>query len=134
MAFLFSYFATVYVDRAATMADPSPKRLKPMGASVRDTAAWRALAVHFAGSGGHVDLRRAFAADPDRFQTFSRSLMVGDDDDQILFDFSKNLITPETLELLLALATEAQVESGRDAMFRGDKINVYVGHWRWRIH
>jgi hypothetical protein len=47
-----------------------------------------------------------------------------DKGEEILFDFSKNLITQETLDLLLALAKEAGVEAGRDAMFRGDKINL----------
>ena len=66
-------------------------------------------------------LRDLFAEDPDRFQRFSLRL------DDLLLDYSKNLILPETLEKLLALARAADVEGGRDAMFAGEKINVTEG-------
>lgn len=62
-------------------------------------------------------LRQAFAADPQRFTRFSLR------HDDLLLDYSKNLITEETLELLLALAREARVEDWRERMFTGDKIN-----------
>ena len=42
----------------------------------------------------------------------------------IFFDYSKNLITDETLSLLLQLAEESGLRAHIDAMFRGDKINV----------
>ena len=59
-----------------------------------------------------------FASDPKRFETFSTTL--GD----ILFDYSKNRVTRETLDALLALARAAKVEQRRDAMFGGEAINV----------
>ena len=43
--------------------------------------------------------------------------------DDILFDYSKNIITDETLELLLQLANECQLKDAINAMFNGEKIN-----------
>ncbi|KAJ3272667.1 hypothetical protein HDV01_005303 [Terramyces sp. JEL0728] len=57
---------------------------------------------------------------PDRFDQFHQTFQT----DQILLDYSKNLITKETLDLLLALAKEADVEGWRGKMFSGDKINL----------
>lgn len=68
-----------------------------------------------------VDIRSAFAADPDRFAAFSLSL--GD----MLFDWSKTAVTAETMELLRTLAHAAALEDRRAAMFSGDKINVTEG-------
>ncbi|MGE4535755.1 MAG: glucose-6-phosphate isomerase [Desulfovibrio sp.] len=64
-----------------------------------------------------LHMRDLFAADPDRFARFS--LRLGD----ILFDYSKNRITAETMALLFDLARQAGVEARRDAMFSGEKIN-----------
>ena len=66
-------------------------------------------------------LRDLFAEDPQRFRHFSVNL------DDLLLDYSKNLILPETLEKLLALARAADVEGGRDAMFDGERINATEG-------
>jgi glucose-6-phosphate isomerase len=66
-------------------------------------------------------MRDLFAQDPRRFQRFS--LRFGD----MLFDFSKNRITEETLRLLVSLAREADVETWRERMFSGDKINTTEG-------
>ncbi|GAC57504.1 glucose-6-phosphate isomerase [Gordonia hirsuta DSM 44140 = NBRC 16056] len=81
------------------------------------TEAWRELAAHqqhlFARS-----LRELFAMDPDR----GRSMVV--DAAELHIDYSKNLVVPETLELLTALGREAGVEQLRDAMFAGDHLNT----------
>ena len=66
-------------------------------------------------------LRDLFAEDPGRFERFSLRL------DDLLLDFSKNLIVPETLEKLLALARAAGVEEAREAMFAGERINATEG-------
>ncbi|KAJ9108062.1 phosphatidylinositol N-acetylglucosaminyltransferase subunit gpi1 [Naganishia adeliensis] len=65
----------------------------------------------------------------DRFQQFSREFKspATGDVDRILLDFSKNLITSEIFEQLLALAREAKVEAFRDAMFAGEHINTSEG-------
>ncbi len=66
----------------------------------------------------HLHMRNQFAADPQRFEKFSLSL--GD----ILFDFSKNRITEETLPLLFGLARQAGLAEKIEAMFTGQKINI----------
>ena len=63
-------------------------------------------------------MRDLFASDPNRFENFS--LQFGD----ILFDYSKNRITKETVGLLVKLAEQAGVKSAIEAMFTGEKINV----------
>ena len=66
-----------------------------------------------------LHLRDLFKKDKQRFNRYSVAL-----DDELLLDYSKNLIRPQTLKLLLTLAKEAGVENLRDAMFAGEKINL----------
>ncbi|CAO1613529.1 unnamed protein product [Sympodiomycopsis kandeliae] len=75
-----------------------------------------------------IDLRQAFASDPNRFQTFSRQFQ-GDrlKDVNIFADFSKHLIDQDVLNALLDLAKEAGVEQKRDDMFDGKPINSSEG-------
>src|SRR5919108_5876245 len=82
-----------------------------------DTPAWKALAAH-RDEMRAVHLRDLFARDPSRFEKFSLRLA------DLLVDFSKHRATEETLKLLFALARQQQVESFRDRMFAGEKINV----------
>ncbi|MFC5800599.1 glucose-6-phosphate isomerase [Streptomyces formicae] len=63
-------------------------------------------------------LRELFAADADRGSRFT--LQVGD----LHLDYSKHLVTDETLALLRELAAATDVAGLRDAMFRGEKINI----------
>ncbi|ASY55080.1 glucose-6-phosphate isomerase [Sinorhizobium sp. CCBAU 05631] len=65
-----------------------------------------------------ADIRAAFAADPKRFSRFSTRL--GD----LLLDYSKCAVNDRILDGLEALAKAARVEEKRDAMFRGDIINI----------
>ncbi|MBY4571600.1 glucose-6-phosphate isomerase [Gordonia sihwensis] len=84
---------------------------------ITSTVSWHALAAHQQ----HVyslHLRELFVMDPDR----GRDLTV--DAADLHIDFSKNLITRETMELLAALAREAGVEEQRDAMFAGAHLNT----------
>ncbi|WP_369309701.1 glucose-6-phosphate isomerase [Providencia rettgeri] len=81
------------------------------------TAAWRALEQHFAQM-KDVHMRDLFEQDKDRFTKFSATF-----DGQILVDFSKNRITQETLNNLLALAKETELENAINSMFKGEKIN-----------
>ncbi|MCP3426100.1 glucose-6-phosphate isomerase [Rothia sp. AR01] len=78
--------------------------------------AWKALAAHRTEI--DPDLRSWFAADPRRAEDLT--VEAGD----LVADLSKNLITAETVGLLLDLAREAGVERRRDAMFAGEHINV----------
>jgi len=70
-------------------------------------------------SGTH--LRELFAQDPERGRSFALDA-VG-----IYLDYSKNLVTKQTLELLVSLARATGLETRIGAMFRGDKINVTEG-------
>ncbi|RKE05832.1 glucose-6-phosphate isomerase [Catellatospora citrea] len=84
---------------------------------LRDRAAWKALETHRAELGGR-DLRELFAADPDRGERLTIEAAG------LYLDYSKNLITDETLRLLVRLAEESGLAEHRDAMFRGEPINV----------
>ncbi|RZU23570.1 glucose-6-phosphate isomerase [Streptomyces sp. BK239] len=77
---------------------------------------WTALADHRAGWQAH--LRELFAEDPGRAERYV--VRVGD----LRIDYSKNLVTDETLALLRELAAATDVFGLRDAMFRGERINV----------
>jgi glucose-6-phosphate isomerase len=79
--------------------------------------AWAALKSH-AKEIQATDLKTLFADDPKRGDRLALDA-VG-----IYLNYSKNLITDKTIELLLELARESGVEARRDAMFRGDKINI----------
>ncbi|MEU2377509.1 glucose-6-phosphate isomerase [Streptomyces misionensis] len=78
---------------------------------------WTALAKHREELAG-THLRDLFAADPERGAGYT--LQVGD----LSIDYSKHLITGETLRLLRELAAARDVAGLRDAMFRGEKINI----------
>ena len=82
-----------------------------------DTAAWKALEQHY-NTMKTVHLRDLFAQDNDRFSRFSATF--GED---MLVDYSKNRITQETLDKLLALADECDVRGAVRSMFSGEKIN-----------
>ena len=81
------------------------------------TAAWRALEQHFVQM-KDVHMRDLFAQDKDRFTKFSATF-----DEQMLVDFSKNRITQETLDKLIALAKETELKDAIQSMFNGEKIN-----------
>ncbi|MEU9795005.1 glucose-6-phosphate isomerase [Streptomyces sparsogenes] len=78
---------------------------------------WNALAAHRQEL-GDAHLRELFAQDPERAERFT--LQVGD----LHLDYSKHLVTDETLRLLRELARATKVTELRDAMFRGEKINT----------
>ncbi|KIH86517.1 glucose-6-phosphate isomerase [Sporothrix brasiliensis 5110] len=91
--------------------------------------AWAELQKHRNTVGESFVLKDAFAKDPKRFDKFTRVFKLPADiasdgtETDILFDFSKNFLTEETLALLLKLASEAKVEEKRERMFKGEKIN-----------
>ncbi|MGW2824474.1 glucose-6-phosphate isomerase, partial [Streptomyces sp. NPDC001443] len=79
---------------------------------------WTALADHRAGWQQGPQLRELFASDPERAERYV--VRVGD----LRIDYSKHLVTDETLALLQELAVATDVFGLRDAMFRGEKINT----------
>ncbi|KAJ3226160.1 hypothetical protein HDU81_007453 [Chytriomyces hyalinus] len=90
--------------------------------SVTTTPEWIALQKHYEDVGKSTRMNDLFAADSSRFDKFS-SKFTGKDGD-ILLDYSKNIVSEDTRALLLALARARGVESMRDRMFKGDKINT----------
>ncbi|GAM78786.1 glucose-6-phosphate isomerase [Vibrio ishigakensis] len=85
------------------------------------TEAWKALTAHFE-SAQDMQMKDLFAADSQRFANFSKKF--GDD---ILVDYSKNLINHETMKHLLELAEQTELKSAIDAMFSGEAINKTEG-------
>jgi glucose-6-phosphate isomerase len=83
---------------------------------VTSTDAWKTLTG--LADGFSPDLRGWFDADPERAQRFSF------DAADLHVDLSKGLVTTEVLDALLLLADRAGVTARRDAMFRGEHINV----------
>ncbi|MFF7800985.1 glucose-6-phosphate isomerase [Streptomyces olivaceus] len=79
---------------------------------------WTALADHRKDALPRPDLRELFAQDPGRAERYV--VRVGD----LRIDYSKNLVTDETLALLRELAAATDVFGLRDAMFRGERINI----------
>ncbi|MFF2536901.1 glucose-6-phosphate isomerase [Streptomyces cyaneofuscatus] len=84
---------------------------------LNQTPEWTALAKHREEFGA-AQLRELFAQQPDRGTAYT--LRVGD----LHLDYSKHLVTDETLRLLRELAAATGVAELRDAMFRGEKINT----------
>ncbi|WP_404359128.1 glucose-6-phosphate isomerase [Methylotuvimicrobium sp. KM1] len=84
--------------------------------SLTRTPTWKSLASHCAAL-KDFDLREAFNLNPRRFEQFSLHF------NDILFDYSKNLITEDTRALLVDLATDSALSSKIEAMFTGEKIN-----------
>ena len=84
---------------------------------LNQTPEWTALGKHREQL-GQTHLRQLFADDPERGTGYT--LRVGD----LYLDYSKHLVTDETLRLLRELADATGVAGLRDAMFRGEKINT----------
>ena len=82
---------------------------------------WQLLAQHFTEMKS-VHLKHLFDTDPDRFQRFSYEF-----EKDMLFDFSKNLISLKTQSLLLSLAQKRQLQDKIQMMFAGEKINWTEG-------
>jgi glucose-6-phosphate isomerase len=88
-----------------------------MSYGVTQLPAWKVLEEHYKRV-KDLHMRDLFAGDSQRFKRFSLRL------DDILFDYSKNRVTEETMSLLTDLAREAKLSEAIDAMFSGKRINV----------
>jgi glucose-6-phosphate isomerase len=81
-----------------------------------NSTAWNTLDAHYQAV-ADLHMRDLFAHDGQRFNKFSLQF------NEILFDYSKNRITDETIPLLVDLARQANLPAAIDAMFSGQKIN-----------
>ena len=90
----------------------------PAPIDVTQTSEWKALQKHFDKLKESVTLKQLFANDPQRVRKLSF------DAAGLHFDLSKNLVTDETLKLLVALAKAIGLEERRSAMFDGVHINT----------
>jgi glucose-6-phosphate isomerase len=86
-------------------------------APLRERPAWAALERHQREVAGR-HLRELFADDPERGERLSV------EGAGLYLDYSKNRVTDETIELLARLAEESRLGERREAMFRGERINV----------
>jgi glucose-6-phosphate isomerase len=84
---------------------------------LRDRSAWKALERHHAELADR-HLRELFGEDPDRGARLTAEAAG------LFLDYSKNRITDETLRLLAELADDCGLAQRREAMFRGERINV----------
>lgn len=80
------------------------------------TNAWHQLQQHYLEI-KDVHMKELFKNEPDRFKKYSLYT------DELVFDYSKNIITDKTKQLLLQLAEECKVKEAINAMFNGDVIN-----------
>ena len=87
---------------------------------LRQRPEWQALAAH-AATIKATTLKQLFAADPTRGTSFAI------DAEGIYFDYSKNLATTETIDVLIALAEAVGLNARIEAMFKGEKINATEG-------
>lgn len=88
--------------------------------SLVHTAGWQDLVVHH-NDMKSVHMMQLFDQDPQRFENYSLQF------DDILLDFSKNIINDETLRRLFRLAKQQDVAGWRDRMFAGSKVNNTEG-------
>ena len=84
------------------------------------TEAWKKLQEHFKEM-KHMQIKELFKDDSERFTKYCFSLT------EIVCDFSKNIISDRTMQLLIELAYECELQKAIKAMFTGDVINGTEG-------
>lgn len=85
-----------------------------------ETPAWQALTAHFIEMQA-VHLKELFAENPERFQEFHIQF------EDILFDYSKNHLTNDTISMLVKLAEQMQLGEAIQQMLLGSPINATEG-------
>lgn len=88
-----------------------------MNQRLTEASSWHALQAHYEKI-KDIHLRQLFAGDPSRGDRLAAEAAG------LYLDYSKNRVTDETVRLLIQLAKERGVADRRDAMFRGEKINI----------
>jgi len=102
---------------SSSLPSSEPSHLGGEPVVITQTPEWAALRAHHAELAG-TGLRALFAADPGRADALSAEV------DGLYLDYSKNLLTTDTIRLLVALAERAGLSARVEAMFSGDKINT----------
>jgi len=100
------------------MATPNVKTTTASPSSLSHLKSWKALQDHRNGSLSRTQMRDLFAQDSKRFEKLSVHF------DDILFDYSKNIVTEETIKLLLDLVNEVDLKGWIEKMFNGERINT----------
>jgi glucose-6-phosphate isomerase len=83
---------------------------------INNTATWKNLSAHFSHA-KQLNMRELFANDAQRFEKYSLETAG------LFLDYSKNIITDETLALLQKLTAEVNLREKTDTLFRGDNMN-----------
>ncbi len=84
------------------------------------TSAWANLTLHF-NKMKETKMKDLFAQNPNRFDEFSLRF------EDLVVDYSKNIISEHTMKLLMGLAEETKLRSAIDSMFAGEGINETEG-------
>ncbi|MFC0878338.1 glucose-6-phosphate isomerase [Saccharicrinis sp. FJH2] len=84
------------------------------------TKAWKELEAYFAKFKG-TQMKDLFANDENRFKKYTLKF------EDILVDYSKNIVDDKVLELLIQLANECGLQSAIESEFSGEKINQTEG-------
>ncbi len=85
-----------------------------------NTSAWANLTLHF-NKMKETKMKALFAQNPNRFNEFSLRL------EDLVVDYSKNIISDHTMKLLMGLAEETKLKDAIDSMFSGVRINETEG-------
>jgi glucose-6-phosphate isomerase len=88
--------------------------------SLTELPAWKKLSAHYA-SIKQTELRQLFAEDSDRAGRFSLEAAG------LFLDYSKQIVTDDTMQLLVSLAGESGLRDKIEAMFTGERINLTEG-------
>ena len=91
-----------------------------------ETQAWVSLQQHYLEMQA-TTMRDLFEEDPSRFEKLHLTFS------DILVDFSKNIMTTDTLAILKRLAEETELPDAIQAMFNGEKINQTEARAVWHV-
>ena len=91
-----------------------------LSSNLTASPAWKRLETHYL-SAKYLQMKELFAHDPNRFAKHSIYF------EELLFDYSKNRFTEETLNHLFSLARQCNIHQWQNRMFSGEKINTTEG-------
>jgi glucose-6-phosphate isomerase len=107
----------ISVEWQTLFFDNNYKKAVPLMSELTQLSSWKALEQHQQEI-KNTHMRDLFEQDPERFERFSLKL------NDILYDYSKNIIDEQTMTLLLQLADDCDVGGWIRKMFDGEHINT----------